>query len=112
MGLEASYLAGAIVLLVILIFGVASYRKRNRAYDEVREQATRDLYGQEKPDTRTQQTLHGPRAMNGVEPDRSEDDIQREQLGPRGVPGAPDPAKMTEQRRKKTPTNVGQGHVS
>ena len=36
------------------------------------------------------------RQVNGVEPEKSEDDIQREQLGPRGVPGAPDPAKMTQ----------------
>lgn len=33
----------------------------------------------------------------------SEDDIQREKLGPRGVPGEPDPARMTPQRWKKTP---------
>ena len=33
---------------------------------------------------------------NGTEPAKSEDDIQRELLGPRGVPGAPDPAKMSE----------------
>ena len=43
-----------------------------------------------------------PREPNGVEPERSEEDIQREQLGPRGVPGAPDRAKMTPQREKKT----------
>jgi hypothetical protein len=41
------------------------------------------------------------RPLNGVEPEKSEDDIQRELLGPRGVPGAPDPAKMTPQREKK-----------
>src|SRR5262249_32853449 len=52
------------------------------------------------------------RAPNGVEPERSEDDIQREQLGPRGVPGAPDPAKMTPQREKKTPKHIDPGHVS
>lgn len=52
------------------------------------------------------------REPNGVEPDFSEDDIQREQLGPRGVPGAPDPAKMTPQREKKTPKSIDQGHVS
>ena len=46
---------------------------------------------------------------NGIEPERSEDDIQREQLGPRGVPGAPDPAKMTPQRKKKTPDNPDPG---
>ena len=50
--------------------------------------------------------------INGREPERSEDDIQREQLGPRGVPGAPDPAKMTPQRDKKTPDNVDPGHTA
>jgi hypothetical protein len=43
------------------------------------------------------------RQPNGVEAAFSEDDIQREQLGPRGVPGKADPAKMTPQRDKKTP---------
>jgi hypothetical protein len=33
----------------------------------------------------------------------SEDDLQRERLGPRGVPGEPDPARMTPHRRKKMP---------
>jgi hypothetical protein len=48
--------------------------------------------------------------INGREPTRSEDDIQREQLGPRGVPGGKDPAKMTPQREKKTPKGLDQGH--
>jgi hypothetical protein len=52
------------------------------------------------------------RPMNGTEPEKSEDDIQREQFGPRGVPGAPDPAKMTPQREKKTPKNVDPGHTA
>jgi hypothetical protein len=50
------------------------------------------------------------RPLNGVEPEKSEDDIQRELLGPRGVPGAPDPAKMTPQRAKKMPHYVDPGH--
>ncbi|HEY3796594.1 MAG TPA: hypothetical protein VGM09_32640 [Bradyrhizobium sp.] len=50
--------------------------------------------------------------LNGVEPEKSEEDIQREQFGPRGVPGKPDPAKMTPQRRKKTPNNVDPGHTA
>ncbi|NPV23889.1 hypothetical protein [Bradyrhizobium aeschynomenes] len=50
--------------------------------------------------------------INGREPDRSEDDIQRDQLGPRGVPGAKDPAKMTPQREKKTPDDVDPGHTA
>jgi len=33
----------------------------------------------------------------------TEDEIARKKLGPRGVPGAADPAKMTPQREKKTP---------
>lgn len=48
--------------------------------------------------------------MNGVEPKRSEDNIQREELGPRGVPGQERPAKMTSQREKKTPKDVDPGH--
>jgi hypothetical protein len=43
------------------------------------------------------------REPNGVEPSFSEDDLQREQLGPRGIPGEQSPAKMTPQRKKKTP---------
>ena len=49
---------------------------------------------------------------NGIEPEKSEDDIQREQLGPRGEPGAPDPARMTPQREKKTPQHVDPGHTA
>jgi hypothetical protein len=50
--------------------------------------------------------------INGREPNRSEDDIQRDQLGPRGVPDAPDPAKMTPQRKKKTPNDADPGHTA
>jgi hypothetical protein len=46
---------------------------------------------------------------NGVEPAKSEDDLQREKLGPRGVPGGRDPAKMTPQRDKKTPKIIDPG---
>ena len=53
-----------------------------------------------------------PREPNGVEPEFSEDDIQRQQFGPRGVPGAPDPAKMTPQREKKQPKKVDPGHTA
>lgn len=50
--------------------------------------------------------------INGREPDFSEEDLQREQLGPRGVPGKESPAKMTPQREKKTPKNVDPGHTA
>jgi hypothetical protein len=50
--------------------------------------------------------------INGREPDSSEDDLQREALGPRGVPGQQDPAQMTPQREKKTPKKVDPGHTA
>ena len=48
--------------------------------------------------------------INGREPEFSEEDIQRKQLGPRGVPGKESPTKMTPQRDKKTPKDVDPGH--
>lgn len=33
----------------------------------------------------------------------TEDQMARRELGPRGVPGAPDPAKIIPQREKKLP---------
>lgn len=43
-------------------------------------------------------------AEHGRDEDReTEDEAARRKLGPRGVPGAPDPAKMTPQREKKLP---------
>jgi len=45
-------------------------------------------------------------------PRQSEDDQQRQQFGPRGVPGQPDPAKMVPQRKKKTPTDFDPGHTA
>lgn len=51
-------------------------------------------------------------AIDGCEPEKSEDDIQREQLGPRGVPDKDDPAKMTPQRDKKTPKHEDPGHTA
>jgi len=50
--------------------------------------------------------------VNGREPTFSEEDRQREELGPRGVPGKESPAKMTPQRRKKTPEDVDPGHTA
>jgi len=47
----------------------------------------------------TSDLKYGPGGqLDHGKPRLSEDDIQREQLGPRGVPGKPDPAKMTPQR--------------
>jgi hypothetical protein len=51
-----------------------------------------------------------PQVDDGL-PRQSEDDQQRERFGPRGVLGKPDPAKMTPQRKKKTPTDFDPGHT-
>ena len=52
------------------------------------------------------------RQVDDGRPRQSEDDQQREKFGPRGVPGKADPAKMTPQRRKKTPTDFDPGHTA
>jgi len=48
--------------------------------------------------------------LDDGKPRLSEEDIQRAMFGPRGVLGQPDPARMTLQRRKKTPTIIDPGH--
>src|SRR6202035_1036345 len=42
------------------------------------------------------------RQIDDGQPRKSEDDLQRELFGPRGVLGQPDPARMVPQRKKKT----------
>jgi hypothetical protein len=42
----------------------------------------------------------------------TEDDMQAAELGPRGIPGEPSPAKMTPQRAKKTPAHLEPGHTA
>ena len=52
-------------------------------------------------------------ARDTKEEDRpTEDDIAREKLGPRGVPGQPSPTRMTPQREKKTPPGDFDGHTA
>jgi hypothetical protein len=50
--------------------------------------------------------------INGQESEFTEEDREREQFGPRGVPRKADPAKMTPQRDKKTPKNIDPGHTA
>lgn len=50
--------------------------------------------------------------INGRESEFSEEDKQRAKLGPRGVPGKKDPAKMTPQQEKNTPKTVDPGHTA
>ena len=113
---EISFFAGAFILLVALIYGMLSARYRKRALDPLRDEATRELYREAdigRPGREAAPAV-APRERPpvGIEPEYSEDDIQRAQFGPRGVPGAPDPARMTPQRDKKAPTHIDQGHVS
>jgi hypothetical protein len=53
-----------------------------------------------------------PQPINGREPEFSEEDKQREKLGPRGVPGKDDPAKPTPQQEKNTSKNPDPGHTA
>jgi len=117
MGLEIIFFAGACALIVGLVYGTLSYRRRDRAAVRAAEEATRRLYRENAADVRSPlepqpEPPHRLREPNGVEPTFSEDDIQRDLFGPRGVKGAPDPARMTPQRAKKTPSYIDQGHVS
>jgi hypothetical protein len=50
--------------------------------------------------------------INGREPEFSEEDRQREKLGPGGVPGKADSARMTPQQEKNTPKNPDPGHTA
>jgi hypothetical protein len=50
--------------------------------------------------------------LDDGKPRLSEDDIARALLGPRGVPGKPDTAKMTPQQEKNMPKYLDPGHTS
>jgi hypothetical protein len=54
----------------------------------------------------------GSGQLGDTTPRLSEDDIQREMFGPRGVRGQPDPAKMVPQQEKNTPKDFDPGHTA
>ncbi|KWV52191.1 hypothetical protein AS156_10670 [Bradyrhizobium macuxiense] len=54
----------------------------------------------------------GDGQLDDRKPRLSEDDIQRALLGPRGVPGKPDTARMTPQQEKNMPGYLDSGHTS
>jgi len=115
MGLEIVFFLGAFLLLGALIYGMRSWRYRDRAAIRAGDEITRQRYREE--DTRqgelfAEETTPKVREPVGIEPAFSEEDIQRAQFGPRGVPGAVDPARMTPQSKTKTPDHVDKGHVS
>lgn len=58
------------------------------------------------------QSLGGDGQLDDRKPRLSEDDMQRALLGPRGVPGKPDPARMTPQQQKNMPNYLDPGHTS
>lgn len=54
-------------------------------------------------------------AVNKVDDSKqrqTEDDQQRAELGPRGVPGQPDPARMTPHQEKNMPDHAAGGHTA
>ena len=119
-------IVGPLLLLAALIYGTLQWRRRRRKVDQMGESETRRLYRDEQART---DTIGVPREEVGtrVRPSASpsvnlvpkdetgrltEDEMQRATLGPRGVPGQPDPVSMTPQRRKKTPDTVDPGHTA
>jgi len=54
----------------------------------------------------------GDGQLDDGKPRLSEDDMTRALLGPRGVPGKPDTAKMTPQQEKNMPKYLDPGHTS
>ena len=115
MSFEIVFFIGAFLLLAGLIYGTLSWHYRNRAATRGAEELTQRRYREEGAGQGDLFANAAPRKVRepvGIEPEFSEDDIQRAQFGPRGVPGAPDPARMTPQRKKKTPDHIDQGHVS
>ena len=107
MRFEITVFAAAVMLLAALIYTILSNRYRSRQAHALAEEATRRRY-QEAEDASVARPPPTQRVSepNGVEPAFSEDDIQRDLFGPRGVKGAPDPAVMTPQRAKKTPSHI------
>lgn len=53
----------------------------------------------------------GDGQLDDGKPRLTEYDTARAQLGPRGVPGKPDTARMTPQQAKNYPKYVDPGHV-
>jgi hypothetical protein len=49
--------------------------------------------------------------LDDGKPRLSEDDMTRALLGPRGIPGKPDTARMTPQQEKNMPKYVDPGHT-
>jgi hypothetical protein len=57
-------------------------------------------------------SLGGSGQLDDGKPRPNEDDMARALLGPRGVPGKPDTAKMTPQQEKNMPKYLDPGHTS
>lgn len=107
-------IVGPILLLAALIYGSVQWSRRRRAADEAGEARTRRLYTDRAARTDDVGTVAEevglvPKDERGL---LTEDEMQRETLGPRGVPGQPDPARMTPQRKKKTPEKIDPGHTA
>lgn len=58
------------------------------------------------------ESYKGNGQIDDGKPRLSEDDIARMVLGPRGVPGKPDTAKMVPQQAKNIPLYIDPGHTS
>ena len=98
---------GFVFLLgIALAYGLFQWSKRNRAEKAAGEGATRQMYDPQPEKERPSIVPDDPGQP------LTEDDLAQASLGgPRGAPELK-PAKMTPQRKKKTPKSVDPGHTA
>jgi hypothetical protein len=93
--------------------GFASLLRTNFSPDEIRRIAQSALLAASHDQQENSMgSTKGSGQTSAGEPHHSEDERQREKLGPRGIPGKPDEAEMTPQQEKNIPKNVDPGHTA
>lgn len=96
-----------------LSWGLVQWRARPAAWKPSRQrQGDRPFAGTRIPEPGDSGSVAPPPPLMQSEYGLSEDDMQRERLGPRGVPGEKFPFDMTPERRKKTPYGNDPGHTA
>jgi hypothetical protein len=102
----------ALAVVAAALFWKLSLRRTHL----VGQDQSRPMYGNRPfsgADVATPHDSAPPRPPLTQSDDRlSEDDMQQEKLGPRGVPGEKFPFAMTPERRKKTPVGNDPGHTA
>ena len=104
-------IVGPTLLLAVLIYAAVRAGRRRKlgaARNAIRDERTEALYERTDDGRSHADALSARHSGERM----TEDDMTRAELGPRGVPGQPDPARMTPQRAKKTPKHLEPGHTA